>query len=205
MQVTITEDYRTLKKGTTYSFKPLTILVGENGCGKSSLLQAIRASLEPKNSNNCDLNYIDRKELADKVLIDTEYAKIVVFDTTMDRANSMNNGADAFTWIMAGGMATSKASNGQVAMHHAVAIIKEVETYKIKNPLNKILIILDELDTGFSPRYQRGFATFCNKLVSKSCDLIVVSHSSLFLEQQKEVLVFEDNKYTPPLEYLYKL
>lgn len=203
MKVTILEDFRSIKKDTVYEFGPYTVLVGENGCGKSSLLQAIRASLEGAASNQYDLNHIDRKHLANKVKVESEYDKLFVFDTTMDRANSMNNGVDAYTWLVAGGMAIKDISNGQIAQHYAVDIFQKIEKYRKENPIEKILVILDELDTGFSIRYQKGYHKFCSKLIeSFNCDLIVVSHSYYFLNQQKELLVFEDNRVYPSGLYL---
>lgn len=167
------------------------------------MLQAIRASLEGATSNQCDLNHIDRKHLANKVKVESEYDKLFVFDTTMDRANSMNNGVDAYTWLVAGGMAIKDISNGQIAQHYAVDIFQKIEKYRKENPTEKILVILDELDTGFSIRYQKGYHKLCSKLIeSFNCDLIVVSHSYYFLNQQKELLVFEDNRVYPSELYL---
>lgn len=203
MKVFILEDFRSLKKDTVYEFNQYTVLVGENGCGKSSLLQAIRASLEGVTSNKCDLNHTDRKHLANKVKVESEYDKLFVFDTTMDRANSMNNGVDAYTWLVAGGMATKNKSNGQIAQHYAVDVFQKIEKYRKENPTEKILVILDELDTGFSTRYQQGYHKFCTKLKELfNCDLIIVSHSYYFLNQQKELLVFEDNVLYPSELYL---
>lgn len=40
-RVTFKRDYRCFKQGETISFEPLTLLVGDQGCGKSTVLQLL--------------------------------------------------------------------------------------------------------------------------------------------------------------------
>lgn len=42
--ITFKEDYRTFKTGDILTFKKITLLVGDNGCGKSTILQVIQRS-----------------------------------------------------------------------------------------------------------------------------------------------------------------
>lgn len=40
-KVTFLKDYRCFKKGDTFTFEPLTLLVGDQGCGKSTLISLL--------------------------------------------------------------------------------------------------------------------------------------------------------------------
>lgn len=46
LSVNLKEDFRTLTKNLTIKLEPITILVGEQGCGKSSLLKLLQENSE---------------------------------------------------------------------------------------------------------------------------------------------------------------
>ena len=51
------ENWRCFKAGDTFDFRPgVNLLVGDQGCGKSSLLQAIAASVKSKKYQYDDLD-----------------------------------------------------------------------------------------------------------------------------------------------------
>ena len=56
LRITVLNDFRNLKKDAIYDLSALDnlkamILVGDNGCGKSSLLQALRGTKDDTNTN----------------------------------------------------------------------------------------------------------------------------------------------------------
>jgi ABC-type sugar transport system ATPase subunit len=79
MKIKIKKDFRCFKAGDEYDFSDIKTIkalciVGENGCGKSSLFHALRGTKNDMSTNS--LFESDFKKLAEFVEIEHSYEKI---------------------------------------------------------------------------------------------------------------------------------
>ena len=108
MKIEVIKDFRNQKVGFTYEFeslkeKRLQVIVGENGCGKSSIFHALRGSL-PK--QGASLNIDDWRSLSKNVKIEHNYDKILFLDGIEDDGRNMNVSYSATNLIKSGGLIT---------------------------------------------------------------------------------------------------
>lgn len=164
-KVKIVEDYRGLKKGLTLNIKkPFYVIAGDNGCGKSSLLDALRDKFKVKDTSFYKQSYGDK--------IDTTFIKdtpVKYYDFHADdRKFSGSFGEDIMSQIQA-----QRASSGQANLIQFIGS-KVVDA-------EKSLIILDEPCRGLSIKTQWKFLNLFIKLLSKDNQLIISTHSAIFM------------------------
>ena len=167
-------DYRSFKKDYTvtldYNEVDAIYLMGKNGCGKSTLVQAIRGK---NNSNNDAQRKWNAKGVCSNVLdkFDVEiddFDKIYHLDIDgLDNTTSMWNAADATGYIEFGGWQTKQLSAGEKSIMMFSKLREQVEDKE------NTLIILDELDGHFDTEFTLRFPKLLNKLFPKSKKLIV--------------------------------
>lgn len=191
MKITVTKDFRCFKAGDVFDFSimkeglgSLTI-VGENGCGKSSLLQALRGK---KNDNpTTSLYESDFKDLAKNIEIEHEYEKIYYFDGVKDNGSDMMVGYDAMNFLDSGGYAKQRLSHGEGSLMYISRFMKNHEAKLIPN---KTLLVFDEIDNGLSLKNQAIFVNFIYRLMIKDkCHVLIISHNAFFIQQS--ILVYD--------------
>jgi len=191
MKIEVIKDFRNQKVGFTYEFeslkeKRLQVIVGENGCGKSSIFHALRGSL-PK--QGASLNIDDWRSLSKNVKIKHNYDKILFLDGIEDDGRNMNVSYSATNLIKSGGLAKNRLSHGQGSISD---IDNFLNVYGKSIIAGKTLIVLDEVDGGLSLAMQVKFYKILTKIfIDKyDCDVIVISHNPLLMMQVDKVYDF---------------
>jgi len=191
MKIKITKDFRNQKAGWEYDFskikdfKFLTI-VGNNGSGKSTILQTIRGSVPTKSKSLYEADY---KRLAENVEITHDYENILFLDAVKDNGNDFMNAYDAVGYFESGGFAKKNSSHGEGAL---IDIARFMDTHK-EELKEKTLVVLDEVDNGLSTANMVIFINFIYKLtLLEKCDVLVVSHNPFFIIQS--ILCYDISK-----------
>jgi len=186
-KIKLKDDYRNLKKGLTIILKPLTLLVGEQGCGKSSIL-----SLLQKNEN---LDVVLNKELQ-KGTIKTFY-----FDS--EKMNPRIQSIDAFTTPsgqdsgigLANGLLSRFKSHGE--------ILREFTVNRIKRASNCVLF-LDEPESALSLKDQFILAEEFKKAITENVQIIAATHCLPLIESVDEVFDMVSKKWIKSADFIKK-
>ena len=136
MKITVTKDYRGLVAGTTYDFSDIKdvkimTIVGENGCGKSSLLHALRGYKNDAPTKS--LYESDFKDLASNIEVEHNYEKIFYFDAVKDNGTDMMVAFDAVGFLDGGGYAKQRLSHGQGSLMYIARFVKDHEAKIVPN------------------------------------------------------------------------
>ena len=185
MKIIFNNAVRKFEAGATFDFDKLPLLksftiVGENGCGKSTIMQAIRGSFP---STTESLYEADNVDLVKKggVVIEHDYDKAFFLDSIKDNGLDFNNAYDAAALVLNGGYGKNRVSHGESSLQYMYSFLKRIESAIVPN---KTLIVLDEVDKGLSLSNQAKFKNFVTKLtVQYDCDVLVVSHNPFFIIQ----------------------
>lgn len=117
MKIEVLNDFRNLKAGYEYDFTTqlqtnhrITV-VGENGCGKSSLFQALRGSLPKQTRSMYETEYV---KLSKHIKITHSYEKILFLDGVKDNGLDYNNSYDASEYLTNGAYEKQHLSHGVV-------------------------------------------------------------------------------------------
>lgn len=176
------KDFRCYKAGEVFTFKPgINLIVGDQGCGKSSLFYSI-------------INY-EESGIAMKYDAESSYALIDTETMNPRRLDSHKHTRPDFMSIM------------EADKHEANTAIKHfVEDYGRKSHGQVMLpflmdvnetgktIFVDEPESGLSLRSQNKLWEHFKKL-SQNNQLIIATHSQIFMEKQGEVLSLEHRKW----------
>ncbi|MBI4440666.1 AAA family ATPase [Candidatus Woesearchaeota archaeon] len=186
--VEITKDIRGFSRGFSLDFTaPLTILVGENGTGKSTLLDLIRSHY-----TSSGLWQDDLKEYARVTGLQSPSVKYFNFHSDDFKYSTL------FGPNMDAQLAAMRRSSGEGVTLQLVAcgILAA----------NNSLLLLDEVARGYSPAFQARCAQGIYSLVSKGNQLIVASHSEYVMElgymPDCKLYSVEHRRYMTPKEFL---
>jgi predicted ATPase len=163
-KITFNEDYRTFKKGDVIEIKkPFLVLVGVNGCGKSTILDCIREEF-----GIADNSYM--KGTFPKNAFTLEKSP----DKFEARYHDFHSGDRKYSGSFGDDM------SGQIAaMHQSSGIgnLLQFQNTKIKHATNS-LILLDEPDRGMAIKIQRNFGLmFLELVMAGKNQVIVATHS----------------------------
>lgn len=181
------QDMNPLKAGFKVVFnKQITILVGDNGVGKSTITDAINTTFGKK-----DDTYLKRN--AKDILIVDKITEPFPFKG-IDFHSDDKKFAAAFGDDMGLQIQQMKASSGQVTLSLLIsANFKE---------LKDGLVVLDEPERGLSIRNQYGLANIILQLVKqKNCQIIMTCHSDIILKAMKEQAQYFDVKLMKDVSY----
>lgn len=172
--VTVKKNYRSFSEGYTvtldYNDENTIYLMGRNGCGKSTLIQAIRGK---NNSNKDAIKKWNAKNVCYDIL-DSFNVEIDGFDKIyhldvdgLDNATSMWNSADVSGFIDFGGWETRSLSAGEKSIVMFSKLKVDIEDGE------NTLIVFDELDGHLDTEMTLKFPKLLNKLFPNSKKLIV--------------------------------
>lgn len=175
---------------------PVTIFNGENGCGKSTLIEAIAAKLDiPVMGGNSNLSGIidgynhgeeEDSALAQYLLCDKGFKK--PYRTFFFRAESFYKLADILShdeWINS----SNYANKDLLEQSHGESFMDFMEHQLTKNSL----YILDEPEAALSPQNQLKLIVLIDKLVKEGSQFIIATHSPFILGYRDARIINLDN------------
>lgn len=167
------DDYECFFKNQKFNFKHITLLVGDQGAGKSMLIEIIKDFLKSGNK------YIE------VVREDNDVANTFFFDTEKDNPRFMkanpNSGSE-----MLFALTNKWRSHGEML----IPIISEID--KMKNTL----IVLDEPESALSLRSQYKMIVALKEALTRGNQIILATHNTVFMENFKDsILSLEHGKY----------
>ena len=180
---------RCLKDGGSISLeKPVTFLVGENGTGKSTLIEAIAVAMGFNAEGGSRDFYFDTRKTHSELY---EYLKIVKSIRPQDgfflRAESFYNTASYLeensTLIRYGGVSFHAQSHGESFL---ALVMNRFE--------GKGLYILDEPEAALSPQRLMSLLVAIDELVKADSQFIIATHSPILMAYpHAEILQFTED------------
>lgn len=167
------DDYDCFFKNQKFEFKPMTLLVGDQGAGKSMLLGILKGFINNGNK------YVE------VVMSDKKMEKSFFYDYEKDNPRFMqanpNSGSEMLFAL------TSKIqSHGELL----IPVISEI------NQMKDVIIMLDEPETALSLRSQYRMIEALKGAIERGCQIIMATHNIIFMESfQDSILSLEHGKY----------
>lgn len=193
MKITVTDDFRKFKKGDEFELdlKPgeITFLVGSNGCGKSTLMFALRHELDNfsqmDNKNTESMKSIDLEkqyiDIMPNVNIEGfDFDKAFFRDTIVDNPTSFMNAATAWGLVSGGGLADANKSAGQKSVSVQCRMVANIINMIGNSSDERILIGIDELDDSMDIKAQMRMAHIWNNLIFTrypNASILFITHS----------------------------
>jgi len=187
LSVKIKKNYRTLSKDLMIELRPLTLLVGEQGCGKSSLLDLLQ-----KNSDKIELGLSDYvlKNSIDSFYFDTEKMN----PRTVDVQSAYSNPDGTKKGIgMGNALSTYFKSHGET--------LKEFTVNRIHQAKNCVLL-MDEPESALSLRNQYKLSNELHDAVNRNVQVIISTHCLPIIESVEEVYSLEHNRWMTSKEFI---
>jgi len=224
IRLTAKQDFRCFKTGYTYELdlRPgeITFMVGDNGCGKSSIMLALRAKLDSlaesdnKRSDGMKKMTLMQHYLDVKTGFEIEgfdFDKGFFRDTVVDSPTSFINSATAFGLVMGGGLTAQSRSAGQNNIDQMVRFISDIINTLGPESNDRIIIGIDELDDSLSIRSQLRQIHILNELLLKrypNASILYISHSIItalgttaYPEIPCRCYDMKNNRYCDPVDY----
>lgn len=174
IKVKTNRDFRSFKKDYEVTFDytetDTIFLMGINGCGKSTIIQAIRGELNSNKDAKSKWGARDDCKFINEMFdVNIEgFDKIYHLDVDgLDNAYSMYNACDASAFVENGGWGMQHFSSGEKNVLYLARLRKDVIDDE------NSLIIFDEMDNHLDFSMRIKFSDWLNKIFPKSKKLII--------------------------------
>jgi len=211
LEITVNADVRNFKVGDEFKFQfdnGCSVMVGENGSGKSTITNAIRGhfmSLDKAKGVGNSLNNYDIVTLSKSFDVKTDYDYCFVIDFHLDNPLASNNAYDAVEFLMNGGYAVKDKSHGECSLHMLGKLLQQLDNFRAINKLAKILLILDEPESGMSIKKQFKLASVMIPGIIKkhNVDMLIITHNTIITSSVETVFDMETKQIVPVNDYIY--
>lgn len=191
------DDFRSFKKDYEINFDfedtNINFLIGKNGCGKSTLIRAIRGTI---NSNNDkDERWAaaaDCREILKFFDVSIEgFDKVYHLDIDgLDDNLSMYNASSATDLVRLGGWGMNKLSQGERSL------IMMDRLKQMVNDSEDTVIIFDELDNHLDFSFRVKFVPFLNRLFPLSKKIIITHELMMTSLNEGNIVYMMSNRDT---------
>ncbi len=172
------KEWRCFKEGNRFKFRPgVNLLVGDQGCGKSSLFTILRQVA--KNGH---------KSWEDKVTVQYDKSKLLSFDFELENPRTRGYFLDD-TMSQVAAMFSSHGESNRFIF----ATIKTV---------SDCVLLMDEPDMSLSIRSCKLLALRLKALVKRNSQIIIAVHNMAIIQAFDEVLSLEHRKWMPSAEFI---
>lgn len=197
--ITFKKDFRSFKKDDAFTFKPgVNILVGDQGSGKSTLIELLRSISKPKyRSDDSSWRAMQIDNVNTIVSIEADKQVVIAFD--FERESGRDKSALHFDMIdmQIGAMRSSHGQGNLMAIDRVLSKTKkELETVGT--------VMLDEPDAAMSVRNVYGLVRMINGIASKWKKQVIVSAHNPILINGIDPLVKGDAFWTEVLSLEHK-
>jgi len=180
-KIKFNEDFRCYKTGDEIEFKAgINLIVGEQGCGKSSLFEAIIKKfgiLSVDFDPNSSYVFLDTESMNPR--LEESYKAHRNFSNWLEEGKAKSEAAiDRFA------LGYNEKSHGQVMLPLLLGM----------NKLKRKTLFIDEPESGLSIRSQYKVLSHYKEL-AKNNQLVIATHSPIFMNEIGEVLSLEDRKW----------
>jgi len=184
---TVEKDFRGFVKGTDFPLKPITLLVGDQGCGKSTFLLALAQQspepwlswkLTPAGKAGVSSYYFDSEKMNPRVLNPLTYS------TPSGISTGIGVGAAVQSRYL---------SHGEVLQQFTVDGVSRAEN---------AVLLFDEPESGLSLRNQFALWNAMEEAETRHCQLIVATHSLVLIQSVPEVLSLEHGRWMTSQEFV---
>lgn len=184
LKLTMKEDFRCLLKGQSFEIhEGINVLVGDQGCGKSSLLSIIGE------------NQWDKVDIVPPPFKLSTYA----FDFEKDNPR-MKNGQMSSPRIK--DFDTFKAVLGAMWSSHGECNRNILKALKDLNPKQYFLILMDEPETGLSIRSVNLLVKLLKDLTKKKRSILMATHNERLIHCADHVYSMEHRKQMTAKEFI---
>lgn len=180
---TLNSEFRCFKPFSISFTSPISIIVGDNGTGKSSFFELL-TDYNYYNNGKITLKHVPDLEFS---FIDTEKINLRVKNLNYEESNNLS--------IVASKIHSKTISHGEAAL----PLIEGINYIKNK------LILIDEPEAGISLSNQKKVLDVFNTAVKNGCQIIFSTHSYFFIKNEKTVFNMELKKWETSNKFLSRL
>ena len=181
--ITFTEDWRCFEKRYSIPFRPgMNLLVGDQGCGKSSLLLALRSGSECKDDHQA-------RAVRDKVDIVYSPCASRFFDFEKDNPRTL----PSFGKNVQFQIGSMSKSHGETAW----AILESLEGLSAGD-----VLMVDEPDSALSPRSVKKLVQAFKSLIDKGVQIVAAVHNPYLIGSFPLVLSLEHRLWMSGADFL---
>lgn len=207
MKIRINKDFRGFKEGVEHNLNfsdsiNTICIVGDNGSGKSSLLDAIVGNFISSKKQYSDTILDDKKsKLKDYITLSEHNFEVVFgFNAHLEGGSTLDTSFDASAYVTSGAFYADRKSHGEGEMIYLSNFINKIKDQIIPN---KTLICLDEFDKGFSLKNQIRANNLINRFVYEfKCKVLFTTHNPFLIYQETIVYNLEKQEFQISSKYL---